>query len=51
MSLNLTGGRVHVTVYDRRQGAFPQKAGGMSLDLAGGRVHVTVYDSGQGACH
>ncbi len=49
MSLNLKGGRVHVTGCDRRQGAF--EAGCMSLDTTGGRMHVTGYERMQGACH
>ncbi len=54
MSLDRTGGRVHATVYDRRQGAchwILQEVGCMPLDRTGGRVHITGYDRRQGAYH
>ncbi len=54
ISLEMKGGRVHVTRYDWMQGAchwIRQEAGGMSLELTGGREHATVCGRRQGACY
>jgi hypothetical protein len=50
MSLDMTGGRVHFTEYNRRRGAFHrigQEAGCMPLDMTGDRVHFPDMKRGR----